>query len=65
MFDGKESVTEFIIHLHFPSPSNPDQNSQKTKNIVLKHHVDYKFQPGENFKDSNEDIELLKTYSVY
>ena len=31
----------------------------------MKHHVDYKFQAGDSFNYSNEDIALLKSYSVY
>ena len=33
--------------------------------MILNHHIDYKFQPGDNFKYSNEDIELLKTYYIH
>lgn len=51
--------------MNFPDPSNPGKDSWKTKIIFMKHHDDYKFQAGDSFKYSNEDIELLKTYSVY
>ena len=65
MFQSEEPVTDFAIELNFPDPSNPGQDSWKTKVIVLKHHADLRFKPGDNFKYFKEDIELLKTYSVY
>ena len=65
MFDGEEPVTDFTIPLSFPDPSNPGQDSWKARVIILNHHANFKFQLGQDFKNSNEDIELLKTYFVY
>ena len=65
IFEGEDSVAELSINLNFPDPINQGQDSWKTKVIILKYHETYKFQPGDNFKYSNEDIELLKVYSMY
>ena len=65
MFQDKDPVARFTTHLNFPDPSNPGHDTWKTKVIMSKYHADFKFKPGENFKYSNEDIELLKTYSAY
>ena len=65
IFEGEDSVAELSINLNFPDPINQGQDSWKTKVIILKYHETYKFQPGDNFKYSNEDIKLLRTYSVY
>ena len=65
IFEGEDSVARFTINLNFPDPINQGQDSWKTKVIILKYHETYKFQPGDNFKYSNEDIKLLRTYSVY
>ena len=34
MFQGEEPIAEFAINIHFPDPTNPGQDSWKSKVII-------------------------------
>ena len=58
-------VAKSTISLNFIDLSNPGQDSWRTKDIILKHHDDFKFQLGQTFNIATKNKEFLKTYAIY